>query len=353
MLYSFQYIDHDFKKLHKFIEHTVLEVWCKPNGNFNINKLHKDFQPIVTEVRDNAAKRKNGIDYLYKPIQNIYRICNKLDAKQLKKLSTGFKANNAVQDLCEGRKTPLLFEEVKKISPQLHNALQKFGKTLYTNAWKLAPCKSRTGDLNDHYGKFVTQNKSELCPFCGLEDIKTKRLKVRDAFDHYLSKDKYPFISINLHNLAPMCHDCNSVFKNQDDPIKKDKKRRKSFYPLAGKKPLELTNIKITVDIETKDIKNIQLTDIDVTFSHTSKQEEVDTWDDIFKVGLRYKDKFCKEKDGKHWYKRIADECANYGKTAKELYEIERKVRKKSPFSEDNFIRVPFLEGCNRKGLFK
>ena len=122
---------------------------------------------------------------------------------------------------------------------------------------------------------------------------------------------------------------------------------------MAASKPQELTKIKIDVTLKTKDISNIELKDIDIKFSHTSKQEEVDTWDDIFKVGLRYKDKFCKEKDGKHWYKRIADECGNYGKTAKELYEIEKKARKLSPFSEDNFIRVPFLEGCNRKGLFK
>lgn len=44
-----------------------------------------------------------------------------------------------------------------------------------------------------------------ICPFCGLGQVKT--------LEHYLPKSKYPLLSISPENLVPCCKDCNSGVK--------------------------------------------------------------------------------------------------------------------------------------------
>ena len=39
MHYTFRKVNHNIGKLHRFFEHTVLEVWGKPNGTFKIEML--------------------------------------------------------------------------------------------------------------------------------------------------------------------------------------------------------------------------------------------------------------------------------------------------------------------------
>ncbi len=66
MHYTFCKVKHKIGKLHQLFEHTVLEVWGKPNGTFKVEMLHKDFRPLVEKTSQN----KN--DYLLKPIRKIY-----------------------------------------------------------------------------------------------------------------------------------------------------------------------------------------------------------------------------------------------------------------------------------------
>src|SRR5690349_2322164 len=104
MLYTYKHITHNFIKIHSYIEHLVLEVWCNPKGNYSIAKLHPDFIPIVKGVN---AK------YLKTPIRTIYRICSGLTPAQRLKLKNGFKANNSIEDLCKGNATALLYSQIE------------------------------------------------------------------------------------------------------------------------------------------------------------------------------------------------------------------------------------------------
>jgi len=133
MLFRYEYIHHDFEKLHEFFKHTVLEVWCKPDGAFDIEKLHEDFRPIVNKMKIR----------LLKPIQEIYDICLTLNAGQLAKITEAFNVNNSIEELCEGRKEPILYEEIKAINVDLEKKLKVFvipymnmflGKQLSVNA---------------------------------------------------------------------------------------------------------------------------------------------------------------------------------------------------------------------------
>lgn len=62
----------------------------------------------------------------------------------------------------------------------------------------------------------------KACPYCNLEYL--ERLKdnkgkdiINYTFDHYASKEKYPFFAISLYNLIPTCTICNSIIKGKVD----------------------------------------------------------------------------------------------------------------------------------------
>ena len=71
-------------------------------------------QPLVKEVKVNKK------DYLYIPIKTIYNIFkDKLNFAEIKIIENGFKANNSVKQLCEGKKTPLVYEDIEKINTEM------------------------------------------------------------------------------------------------------------------------------------------------------------------------------------------------------------------------------------------
>jgi hypothetical protein len=83
----------------------------------------------------------------------------------------------------------------------LHDILEKFFKHLFTNVIKLKAITTRIGDIELHYKDFVKVNDEDRCPFCGINDLKGQYVERREAYDHYLPKDIYPFNSINFLNL--------------------------------------------------------------------------------------------------------------------------------------------------------
>jgi hypothetical protein len=85
----------------------------------------------------------------------------------------------------------------------------------------------------------VTTNTAGKCPFCGIGNIKSPHHTKREAHNHYLPKALYPFNSINVRNLAPTCHECNSTYKLSKDPAHNDaKRRRKAFNPYMSQRAM-------------------------------------------------------------------------------------------------------------------
>ncbi|MBS1780240.1 MAG: hypothetical protein JST70_12990 [Bacteroidetes bacterium] len=335
MLYTYKPISHDFYKLQTYIEHLVLDVWCKPKGNFSIGKLHSEFQPMV------IAEKK----LLRTPIQQIYRICNGLEKKHLAKLKMGFKNNNAIKELCTGAKTPMLYDAIAKIDKPLRVKLESFFKLLYKELLKKAAFKNVCGDIKGYYDDFLKTNCAEKCPFCGISDIMSHRLTKRDAFDHYLPKDVYPFNSVNPNNLAPICKTCNTSYKLTQDPINtKTKIGRRAFYPFASKKPK--LNIKIKV---TGVIKNLKPNEVELKITNSHYKEEIDTWMELFGIKERYVDKICSE-DAKFWFDTIIAMGVNR-RTNDRVFQSKLELFRNNEIANDNFLKIPYYIACREAGL--
>ena len=82
------------------------------------------------------------------------------------------------------------------------------------------------------YTKFFTKNDKQIklknnislmkdlgvtvCPYCNRNYINSRHDKLGCEFDHYYSKDKFPFFALTLSNLVPSCSTCNRIKQAND-----------------------------------------------------------------------------------------------------------------------------------------
>jgi len=76
-------------------------------------------------------------------------------------------------------------------------------------------------DLHAMVTAFRDENKKILavCPACDGQAPSWTRVRDAAQVDHFFPKSLYPFLSIHPYNLAPICIQCNTVFKRDTDPI--------------------------------------------------------------------------------------------------------------------------------------
>jgi|SRR5688572_5903911 len=336
MLYTFKHSLHDFQKMHTYIEHLVLNVWCKPDGNFNMNKLHIDFIPIVNGVNDR---------YLRIPIRNIYRICRGLKPSNRLRIKNGFKANNAIKELCKKNEAPLLYSQIEAFNQPLCQQLEVFFKNLYSVIPQRVAFRRVCGEIDNYYDQLVGTN--EKCPFCGINDILTPGHSKRDALDHYLPKDIYPFNSVNPDNLAPICKTCNTSYKGTDSPIrKKSGRKRKAFYPFA-KNPVRL---EMKAKFNTTNIFKMKKDDVELKIINAKYKEEIATWKELFGIEERYTIKLSSN-DARTWLETMQIDFKLNPKTKHKSFAQKMKYFEQNRIADDNFLKVTYFNACNKMGI--
>ncbi len=176
----------------------------------------------------------------------------------------------------------------------------------------------------------------------------------REAYDHYLPKFLYPFNSMNCKNLVPACHHCNSTYKSSQDPAYAPKDptqaatRRKVFYPYT----INGYHIDIKIELMKADVAHLVPNDIAIEFGPAALREELETWKDVYGIEERYKAKCCCESDGRYWLTQVLDEWQEDGRSPDAYLKTLTRKTDKSPFTDSNFLKKAFLEGCDRAGLF-
>jgi len=121
--------------------------------------------------------------------------------------------------------------------------------------------------------------------------------------------------------------------------------RRKSFYPYQTS-PYA---IELEISLNPQDWNNIKPDDVSLTLGPEVLKEEIDTWLDVYGIEERYKAKCCGENDGKYWIAQVWDEWQNNGKTPQDCLTT---LKRQKPLADVNFLKKPFLEACQRAGLF-
>ncbi|MDQ2087910.1 hypothetical protein RBH29_15885 [Herbivorax sp. ANBcel31] len=193
--------------------------------------------------------------------------------KEKTKLNLSFNNNIQIEKICKNEIRPITYDELlTHASNDFKNCikiLKSIQEYLYENLLKLKGFEETAGTLKKYYEMFYKETIKYVCPFCGLDNMLNSKDLYREAFDHYLPKSKYPFVSFLRENIFPICNTCNSRYKGDKDP----KDYGKSFYPFAS----ELNDCELSFEIIAGEIVK---TDID------SKHflEEIESWNRMFDI---------------------------------------------------------------------
>ena len=197
--------------------------------------------------------------------------------------------------------------------------------------------------LERHYNNIV--GNQSRCPACGISQrLLTKHSKFRCAFDHYLPKGIYPFVSVNFFNLVPTCDICNGKYKTTKDTLFY-RTRKKAFYPYSQ----EPYDIQVSVVLHSSEIQNLSPYDIEMQFSSVGHkdgveydyQEEVNNWRRIYGIDEQYKS-FC-----------CSDTCLPYlsiiaGGNIDNIRSMMQMMENLKDY-DSNFLKVAMLRGTMEK----
>lgn len=297
---------------------------------------------------DKAGAEKGAGAFFYRHVNEIFIEFKSLSPEEIKNLRKMFLANNNVQALCEGRSVPVRYPI--GVSAPLQEKIEKFFSKLYGSGFfNLKVVKDNIGvTLHDHYKAFAKANAIPCCPFCGLQPMDTEYDPTREAYDHYLPASVYPFNSVNFKNLAPACHKCNSQYKGAKDPLLSEAGiQRRAFYPYS----LRRHNMQISVRFLSDEQRPSEPEHIQVNLECTGYEEEIATWDAIYKIRKRYIAKCCSPSTSKAWLNRILIECRNYGRSTHEALEAELIACSESPWIDVSFLKASYLQEADKAGL--
>ena len=353
MLFPYKRPRHPMRAMHGFVTYIFAKVWCRaPNEEYSL-ELFKGLQPlysIMDELHraDLAGTEKGAGAFFYRCVNQIFKEFKQLGPAEIRSYRRMFRGNNNIQALCEGRKEPVRY--IASAQNELMKKVEEFFSKLYScGFFELAIVKKNIGaGLKEHYKEFSSLNDMPCCPFCGLLPMDSEFDPTREAYDHYLPASKYPFNSVNLRNLAPACYKCNSQNKGAKDPLQNEAGvESRAFYPYA------VDRYKIQVSVHFKSAVQLpeEEWDICVSLSCAGYDEEIETWDRLYKVRKRYEAK-CKSSSGvRCWLQRVLDESENYQQFSQDSLSKELAQCGRFPWHESNFLKGAFFDACRQVGM--
>lgn len=364
MLFAYTYVPHQMEKMQTFIDFIFYEVWCKApdNGSFRLDLFDGNAELnalMVAFYYDDTQ----GADFFYGHVERIYGLFSALTPVQIAQFKQWYRSNNDLEKICANDAATHIvrYTDIKIFHPDLSVQLASFFKGLYSKSLLgLAALKDLIGDIDAHYQAFAKTNAAGKCPFCGINDLLNEYHNKREAYDHYLPKALYPFNSINFKNLVPACHHCNSSYKTSKDPahLPKDPAgavvRRKVFYPFST----EPREIELQVTLQHVNLERLTPADINLSFGPAGVSEEIGTWSDVYGIEERYRGKLLGG-DGRAWLIEVFDEwrwkdesAGEEGKTPDEYLRDLSRHKCRSPYANTNFLKIAYLNGCQKAGLF-
>lgn len=360
MLFPYIYVPHQMERMQEFIDFIFNEVWCKaPVGlvfNPELFAGNPDLKEIMTEFGFSAHAADRGKEF-YSDVKAIYENFASLTPQEIDQFKQWYQGNNNLEKVCAKDPATHLtrYTDIAINHKDIASQLGTFFKDLYSQSLLgLAALRAKIGDIDDHYQAFMSTNKVGKCPFCGINDLLGVYHSKREAYDHYLPKVLYPFNSINFRNLVPACHHCNSSYKTSKDPTYTPKdpartmQRRSVFYPYKTTQHV----VELTITLEHADTDKLTPADISLKFGPVAISEEIETWMDVYNIEERYKAKLCTDSDGKAWLTQVLDEWTELGRDPHDFLKTLELNATRRPFTDCNFIKKPFIDACQKVGIF-
>jgi hypothetical protein len=322
MIYSYTYIEHPIQKFNEGIMFFFRKLIDLDLPVYDDTQLLKAcFKPLVD---------KSSVALLEK-MKEITSAFHALSDDEKLQVRKAFDNNQDIENICAGDGYPQKYDDIQ--NEEFRALLKKFFDDIWNRISNKddgvnEKVKAKCGTIMDHFQKFRehANHKTRICPFCGLNGFKPSFSPTRNAYDHYLPKAQYPFLSVNFKNLVPMCHDCNSDEKGTADVPFSTTGRREVYYPYDN--GLTDTHFEAKV-MANEDYNTIEsstlLKDIDWDYVLTSDGTDDDrrlvAWNDIFRLNERYKE-ILRDYETL-WYEHLTKEYQKFKANGKTFAEIK------------------------------
>jgi hypothetical protein len=344
MLYTYRYIDHPINQLHENLCYFFERLFeLEPNPYDQEQLLRDEFVALV--------KSSGKFIGYFREIAEKFTVLEAVDKANIK---TAYYNHLNIEQICEDITVNVFkYETITNI--EFRRILKEFLTWLWEDYSDL-PKALRTmyGDLQSHFNAFKQVQVGKVCPFCGIHTLKPKTdRRKRNAYDHYIPKGKYPFVSVNFKNLFPACHECNSDEKADFDTPYEDGIRKKVLYPFNEHYIGNFLTIKIEPKefFSTVSLKTL-LNDInwDIQFTDDGNSEYYEAWDNIFKIKTRYKEYINEFEDT--WFenfvlgkfkKEVIDKGTSFEDYKTELINDDKDLIFDSPLSIIRYIYFTFI----------
>ncbi|MGC4040340.1 MAG: hypothetical protein QM710_06020 [Flavobacterium sp.] len=287
MIYSYKYLPHKIEKFDENFTYFFTQLVKNDLSRYDENILLKpDFLAII-------KSSKKLIDYLEKITLQYHN----LKATDKDVIKNALENNVKLKELC-GNITganPVKYTAIKNLT--FRRLLKEFLTLLWEDYYFVNSIKNNFGEIQEHFTDFKKYQNAFLCPFCGIYPLKPASGIYRNAYDHYIPKAFYPFISVNFWNLFPICHECNSDEKKAIDTLYRGNARRKVIFPFDTSYNGDDLQIKIVTkeNLNTKQLKTL-LNEInwELEFKISGLDDpRLTSWDEIFHIKRRYKENLC------------------------------------------------------------
>lgn len=285
MLYTYREIVHPIQQLQGQIGYYFEQLFALEPNPYDIKAV---LRPEFIALIDSSNKFKNYLQDIA-----VSYIALPEDEKELVKKAYVHHSN--IEQLCNDTTvTVVKYNEV--VNETFRELLKEFLTWLWDSYDSLPqPLQEEYRGVQDHFNAFKKQQRGKVCPFCGIQGLKPPTVrKRRNAYDHYIPKATYPFVSINFKNLFPACHECNSDEKSTYDTPFRNGVRQRILFPFDTTYTID--NLTIYIDPkEAFDAAGLStlLSSInwDIAFTLGAGTMDIyDAWDDIFKIKTRYKE---------------------------------------------------------------
>lgn len=277
-----------------------------------------EYQPWMEEIKLKAD---------FEEFRAVYELSTEGEKE---KLGSAFEHNIQIESICNLEVEPVTYSDLLlNVSQEFTRCIEKLKciqDYLYDNLLKLKGLEDSVGTLKSYYDEFYDSAIEYVCPFCGLGTMLTSKDDFREAFDHYLPRSKYPFVSLLRENLFPICHTCNSTYKGDADP----RIFGRFFYPFTTKpNDCELKFSIVAGVIEHTDIVSDLFTD------------EIQTWDELLDIKDRITNFADINING--WVSNVQEAMRNYN--VEYEFAISTEIKGCTPEMQDHkFVKKAVLK---------
>lgn len=241
------------------------------------------FPDWFNEVFGTTNNLEDGIYKKFERVFNKYKSIK--DKNRRYEILKAYTDGIQIENLCN-RVSGISAKKIDEF-PEIKSEIDAALKHLWYNSLKYDQFEKKANTNIKEFAKnFIDSHQSHICPFCGLEGYLYLKGQSRPALDHWLSKDDFPYSSVNFDNLIPIGDKCNERPAKGTKDVLCITSASRVFYPFTNHNSISV-NIK-TKSAPTNPIDENGIYTIEINPINASDQDIFDSWDALFNIKINY-----------------------------------------------------------------